>query len=403
MFVHTTLAFRAAACVALGLALGACTILPSQGPEATRIASKASASSGAFDNTGENPRVAYAFVPVTEPVLLAAARSGLGNRLAGRLSDRRGPSRLTIGAGDIVTFTIFEAAPGGLFTPPASAGARPGNFVELPPQAVGRDGAISIPYAGTINVVGRTPSEVERTIEGRLKNRAIEPQVILTIREQRALQASVLGEVNAAAKLTLNPQGERVLDLIARAGGPRFPAYETLVSVQRGGQRAQTSLATLVKEPSNNIYVQPGDSIFLTREQRYFVALGASGQNGLFNFDAERVTLSYAMGKAGGLLDERADPGAVFIYRLESRKLLHSLGIDTSNIPANGEMVPTIYAINLREPSGLFLTQAWTMQDKDVIFVANAVSVEITKFLQFLRVGINTVREAASARSNVID
>jgi polysaccharide biosynthesis/export protein len=391
------------AAVALGLLAGACSILPAQGPDAARIAAQASATSGAFNNSGEAPGIAYAFVPVNEHVLLKASRSGLGPRFAGRLVDRRGPSRLTVGAGDIVSFSIFEAAPGGLFTPPASAGARPGNFVELPPQAVGRDGVVSIPYAGTINVVGRTPAEVERAIEARLRNRAIEPQVIMTIREQRAAQASVLGEVNSAGKLTLNPQGERVLDLIARAGGPRHPAYETLVSIQRGGQRAQTSLATLVKEPSNNIFVQAGDSIFLTREQRYFVALGASGQNGLYNFDAERVSLSYAMGKAGGLLDERADPGAVFIYRLESRKLLHSMGVDTSHIPVNGDMIPTIYAINLREPSGLFLTQSWTMQDRDVIFVANAVSVEITKFLQFLRVGINTVREGAAARTGVLD
>jgi polysaccharide export outer membrane protein len=76
---------------------------------------------------------------------------------------RRSPRRITLGIGDVVSVTIFEAEPGGLFLP-IEAGARPGNFVTLPDQTVDSNGNITVPYAGTIRAAGRTPSEVQQAI-----------------------------------------------------------------------------------------------------------------------------------------------------------------------------------------------------------------------------------------------
>jgi protein involved in polysaccharide export with SLBB domain len=77
---------------------------------------------------------------------------------------RRSPPRgITLGIGDVVSVTIFEAEAGGLFVP-SEAGARPGNFVTLPDQIVDSNGNITVPYAGTIRAAGRTPSEVQQAI-----------------------------------------------------------------------------------------------------------------------------------------------------------------------------------------------------------------------------------------------
>ena len=76
---------------------------------------------------------------------------------------RRPPSEIKLGIGDVVSVTIFEAAPGGLFVP-NEAGARPGNFVTLPNQIVDSKGNITVPYAGAIRGAGRTPSEVQQAI-----------------------------------------------------------------------------------------------------------------------------------------------------------------------------------------------------------------------------------------------
>jgi len=75
----------------------------------------------------------------------------------------RPPPRITLGVGDVVSVTMFEAEPGGLFVP-NELGARPGNFVTLPNQTVDTNGNITVPYAGTIRALGRTPAEVREAI-----------------------------------------------------------------------------------------------------------------------------------------------------------------------------------------------------------------------------------------------
>src|SRR6185437_14771477 len=100
--------------------------------------------------------------------------------LAGAFTDRRPPPAIKFGIGDTVSVTVFEAAAGGLFIP-IEAGVRPGNFVTLPDQAVDNDGNISVPYAGTIPAAGRTNVEIQNDIVARIRNRAIEPQVVVAL------------------------------------------------------------------------------------------------------------------------------------------------------------------------------------------------------------------------------
>ena len=103
----------------------------------------------------------------------------------------RPPPEIKFGIGDVVSVTIFEAAAGGLFIP-SEAGVRPGNFVTLPNQPIDTKGFISVPYAGLVPAAGKTPSEVEQEIVDRIKNRAIEPQVVVALvrRTPRSLPSS---------------------------------------------------------------------------------------------------------------------------------------------------------------------------------------------------------------------
>jgi polysaccharide export outer membrane protein len=225
--------------------------------------------------------------------------------------------------------------------------------------------------------------EVQATIEERLRNRAIEPQAIITVKQQLSSLVSVLGEVNTPLRAPINPAGERVLDAISQAGGPRYPGYETYLTLTRGDQKRTIYFNRLVNEPSNNIFVQPGDTIYVFRENRSFVVLGATGLNGKYNFEQETLTVSEALGKGGGLLDERANPGAVYIYRLEPRQTAIDLGFDPKPFP--GERVPVIYSFDLRADRSFFLTSGFQVRDKDIIYVANAAAVELLKALTVIR------------------
>jgi polysaccharide export outer membrane protein len=320
--------------------------------------------------------------------------------LKGTFPDKRAKPTQVVGVGDILNISIFEAAPGGLFTPGTSAGARPGNFVDLPPQAVDQKGSIYVPYAGEIPAAARTIPDIQQAVVGRLRNRAIEPQVVISLNQQHSSVVSVLGDVNAPGVLPLNSVGERLLALIARAGGPKFEAVESYVTLQRNGQRVKVLLSHIVHDPRENVFIRPNDVIFITRESPTFTALGALNQNIFgFNseipFDVETLTLSQAIGKAGGLSDVQSDPGEIYVYRFEDRGFLEKLGIDTTRFILN--KVPTIYHINLRDPSGLLLASGFQMRTKDVLYIANAKVVDYYKLLTLINNTTSTVRNVNSA------
>jgi polysaccharide biosynthesis/export protein len=359
-------------------ALGGCGLMPVNGPSAADILA------GQRDPVSLN----YAIVKVT-PSIIEVLSKNLP-RLVGFANNRR-PRDITFGVGDIVSVTIFEAASGGLFIP-AEGGVRPGNFVNIPNQSVDLHGNISVPYAGSIRALGRTQVEVQDAIVAALKNRAIEPQVIVSVIEQKTSMISILGE-GRSARIPATATPERVLDVISRAGmtttGTTTGAAgaETWVILERNGRRAIAPFGALVYEPVNNIYVHPNDTIYLYREPQTFLAFGAVGAQQQIPFGAWRLSLAEAISKSGGLLDLQADPASLFLYRGEARGVAEAMGIDCT--PYQGPVIPVIYTINLRDPAGYFLVSSFEMRNKDILYVSNSFSVEATKFMTYLNT-INT-------------
>ncbi len=361
------------------MSLGGCGFLPNDGPTSIDVL------------TQKSELTPYALVklaPETVDILAAYEPKGL----AGAFTDRRPASNIKFGVGDIVSTTIFEATAGGLFIP-LDAGARPGNFVSLPDQAVDDHGNITIPFAGVIRAAGRTNVEIQNEIVDKIKNRAIEPQVIISLAQQRTSLISVVGEVNTPLRFAVPAAGagDRVLDAITRAGGIKDQGYATWVMLERGGKRATVPFENLVMNAANNIYIQPGDRIYVYQEQQKFIAFGATGVEGTlgsqgeFNFDAWRINLAEAVAKASGLQDARADAGSVFLYRREPKEVAKLLGADITRF--NGDLVPVIFQVNLRDPGGYFLATRTQMRNGDVIFVANSQATDIEKFFTFVSSG----------------
>ncbi|WP_027524872.1 polysaccharide biosynthesis/export family protein [Bradyrhizobium sp. Ec3.3] len=369
----------------VALALGACSTNPGSGPLTDDVNNHV--------QTASAPE--YELVPLN-PATVKILHTHEPKGLAGAFTDKRPPVSIVFGIGDVVTVTIFEAAAGGLFIP-AEAGVRPGNFVTIPDQTVDNDGFITVPYAGQVKAAGLTAVQIQRSIVEKIANRAIEPQVVVAMSSQRTQLISVQGEVNAPIRFPASAAGakDRVLDAITRAGGIKGQGFETWVMLERGGKRATVPFENMVMAPENNIYVRPDDSIYVYREQQKFIALGATGAAaniaGLgqeFNFDAWRLNLAEAVGKTGGLLDGLADPAAVFLYRAEPREVAAELGVDVSKYTS--ETIPVIFNVNLRDPAGFFLATKVMMKNQDIIYISNSRNVEITKFLTYLRVWINT-------------
>jgi polysaccharide export outer membrane protein len=377
--------------------LPGCSLLPGTGPKSDAVDNYATSS------VRSSTPLSYALVDVTADTIGFLSQPNLIT-FRGEFPDKRAKPTQVVGVGDILNISVFEAAPGGLFTPGQAAGARPGNFVDLPAQAVDQKGSIYVPYAGEIPAAARTIPDIQQAIVARLRNRAIEPQVVVSLNQQHSSVVSVLGDVNTPGVLALNSVGERLLALIARAGGPKYEAVETYVTLQRDGRRVKVLLSHVVHDPRENIFVRPNDVIFLTRESPTFTALGALNQNVFgFNseipFDVETLTLAQAMGKAGGLNDQQSDPGEIYVYRYEDRGFLAKLGVDTTRFTF--DRIPTIYHLNLRDPSGLLLASAFQMRTKDVMYVANAKVVDYYKLLTLINNTTATVSNTAGVVTNV--
>jgi polysaccharide export outer membrane protein len=357
-------------------ALGGCGWMPVSGPSATDILS------GQRDPMS----LKYAIVKVTPRVIDVQSRHL--PRLTAFAKNTR-PRDITFGDGDVVSVTIFEAASGGLFIP-AEGGVRPGNFVSLPNQAVDIHGNISIPYAGSIRARGRTQIEVQDAIVASLKNRAIEPQVVVSTVEQKTSMITILGE-GRSARVPATTTPERILDVIARAGFSAVAvggaalgtaAAGSWVILERNGRRAIAPFGALVYESANNVYVHPNDTIYLYFEPQTFLTFGAVGLQTQLPFGTWRLSLAEAISRAGGLPDLQADPASVFLFRGETREVAEAMGIDCR--PYEGPVIPVIYTINLRDPAGYFLASSFEMRNKDILYVSNSFAVESTKFMVYL-------------------
>ena len=337
----------------------------------------------------------YGLVKLTPQVVKIVQEFGPRSLMA-TFGDHRPPPEITFGIGDVISVSIFEAAAGGLFIP-AEASVRPGNFVTLPNQPVDTKGFISIPYAGLVPAAGKTPSQVEREIVDRIKNRAIEPQAVVALVTANSSLITVIGELNSTftgqptGRLPANPAGERLIDVITRAGGVRDQMQDLWVVLDRQGRRATVPFGSVIYEPGNNIWAWPGDTIYVYREPLSYLVFGATGVQGQFAFtggsstgtlsSAWHVTLAEGVAAASGLLDLSADPGSVFLYRREPRELAERLGVDCSKM--DGPNVPVVYSVSFADPAGYFLAQQVQLHNKDIIFAANAQALEVEKFATF--------------------
>lgn len=292
-----------------------------------------------------------------------------------------------VGVGDVLSITLFEAGQGGLFS--SEYGAR----VTFN-QRVDSDGSISVPYAGKVTAGGKSPQAVEKAIVSALEGRAIQPQALVQITETVQRSYVVNGEVNSSGRKPVTQAGDRILDAIAGAGGARQATYETRITLQRGSKQGSAIMKDMIDNPAENVFVQPGDRIYVTKDPEVFLSFGAVPTPGPIPFGIEKLTLLEAVGKAGGLLDARSDPGAIFVFRYEPESAVRQMKPDYAG--GFGEKVPVVYRVNMRDPKAYFYAKGFTVRDRDVLYVANAPAAELQKFLQIL----GSIRNIASTATD---
>lgn len=359
---------------AVSLALAACSSVSGMGPSVDDIVENAS--------PAEVPR--YEVVDVDSHVVDILRHRGPDSFLA-HFGDYRPSVEPRIGVGDTVSVTIWEAGAGGLFSAPLvsdkfSTGA---NSATIPEQVVGRDGTITVPYAGRVPVAGHTSRDVQAVIEHALSGKAIQPQVLVNVIRSVSNTVTVTGEVANGARVPLSVKGDRVMDVIAAAGGIRAPVNETYVQLSRGSVTARVAMTRVTSDPKENIYLRPNDVLTLIRDPQTFIAYGATGRNAEIPFDAEGINLSQALAKAGGLDDFRSDPAGVFVFRFEPEDVARALR-PNSPLVQHGYATPVVYRLNLRDPGSLFVAQSFHIVNRDLLYVSNAPITNTRKVIEVI-------------------
>jgi polysaccharide export outer membrane protein len=299
---------------------------------------------------------------------------------------------LLLGPGDVLAISVWEAAPAVLFGVSNSVDSAAGvstRSTTFPDQMVAADGTISIPFAGLIQAAGKSPHEIEAEIATRLHGKANQPQVLVSVSRNATSNVTVVGEVTQSLRMPLTARGERVLDALAAAGGVRQPLGKITIQLSRADQVLTMPLDQIVQDPKQNVILESGDVLAALYQPLSFTALGATGKNDEINFEAQGITLAQALGRVNGLQDARSDARGIFIFRFEERSLVPA---GAQPLPTTPEgTVPVIYRMDLKDPRSFLIAQDFPMHNKDVMYVANASSAELQKFLTILTTAVYSI------------
>lgn len=372
----------------MAVALSGCESMPSSGP--------AKADFAALETTNHSD---ITLLDLTTDMIERMASYRVLT-LSSAFADSRPSPTQRVGIGDTLSVTIFEAGSGGLFSTGSSQVSAGNKNVTLPPQVIGANGSINVPYVGRIRAAGQSVAEIEAAIVGGLKDKAIEPQVIVTLQQMRSNLVTVSGDVGTPGRIPLTASGDTIMDVIAASGGARGQAGELFIRLTRKGNTGLVPMRLLLEEPKQNIHVWPGDQIYVYREPQVFTAFGASGKSGNFPFDYDRVSLIEAVGSAAGLDDRRADPEGVFLFR-EERGALVCLLKQESPCDNPNAIKPVIFRVNLKTPEGIVLAKRLRIRNKDVLYIANTDSAQFMKFVSILATIASGFNSGSSAASRV--
>ncbi|WP_312597936.1 polysaccharide biosynthesis/export family protein [Brevundimonas sp.] len=359
--------------------LGGCSTLPRDGP------SGASVDAGA---TTASALGSYALVPLTYEVTerMKQVPPQFFGTLAAGSSDQ--PADI-IGEGDTLAISIFDPS-GSLFGGTLGAGSTSGRNAAtmsggnqaLPGATVDRTGSVTIPFGGQVRVQGLTSTQAAAAIRRALVGKVANPQVLVSIAGNASNTVNVLGDVRQPGRAPLGVNSDRILDVIAAAGGSARTTDDLTISIQRGGQTYTAPLSAVTTEFGENVRLQRGDVINVQYKPRRFSTFGGLNAVTQVDMPAGPMTLTGAMSKVGGLNTNTANARRVMIFRFERPEVAQALGITQ---PASPRGVPVVYQLDFADAANVFAATNMQVMPEDVIYVPLAGAAEMRKFFEVVQ------------------
>ncbi|WP_428153027.1 polysaccharide biosynthesis/export family protein [Brevundimonas sp.] len=359
--------------------LGGCSTLPRDGP------------SGASVNAGATTASAlgsYALVPLTYEVTerMKQVPPQFFGTLAAGSSDQ--PADV-IGEGDTLAISIFDPS-GSLFGGTLGSGSSSsrtnttlsGGNQALPGAVVDRSGSVAIPFGGQVRVQGLTSTQAAAAIRRSLVGKVANPQVLVSIAGNASNTVNVLGDVRQPGRAPLGVNSDRILDVIAAAGGSARTTDDLTISIQREGRTYTAPLSAVTTEFGENVRLQRGDVVNVQYKPRRFSTFGGLNAVAQVDMPAGPMTLTGAMSKVGGLNTNTANARRVLIFRFERPEVAQALGISQ---PATPRGVPVVYELDFSDAANVFAATNMQVMPEDVIYVPLAGAAEMRKFFEVVQ------------------
>lgn len=287
-----------------------------------------------------------------------------------------------LGPGDVVSVIVYDhpelTIPGGSERSAAETGNR-----------VRPDGTMFYPYVGRVQVAGKTLEELRGLLTQRLSQVITDPQVEVGIAAFRSQKVYVSGAVErpGAQPLTIVPL--TVLDALSEAGGARNNADWHNVILTRDGREERLSLFAMLQQGdlTQNRLLRDGDLLHVpTSENQNVVVLGQVLRPGAIALGNERLSLTDALARAGGVNESRAQPSGIFVVR---------------GNPPESEKLATVYQLDISDATRLMLGTRFPLNPQDVVYVTSAPLARWNNVISLLLPSVTLPGDAARSADRV--
>jgi polysaccharide export outer membrane protein len=270
------------------------------------------------------------------------------------------PESYRIGPGDMLYITVWDH-------PELTAPAGSQQQTSANSRLVRSDGTLFYPYVGTIKAEGMTVDELRQAITDRLTKYVTKPQVDVAVTSYGSQQITMQG-----AFTKTDPQLSTTIPLtlsqaIGSAGIDLQHADMSDLVLTRDGHDYHLDLNTLSKANEQRIYLKPGDRLFMNyNDNKEVYVLGEVMRPQALTFRADDMTLTQALGRAGGLDPITASSKYVYVIR----------GVkDLAHQPA------TVYQLYARSPASYAVADNFHVHAGDVVWVGASAITQWSRFL----------------------